>query len=72
MRTKFLITCGGFVAFDMPERFAAMGPKENKDLHAKTMKDLISVAACAVDNLLTDDLVRALRQHTTYISFGAD
>ncbi len=69
VRTRFLIACGGFVSFDMPSRFRGMGVK---DTESGLVDGVISEGERTVNSFLTPELVRKLKSHTDYVSFGVD
>jgi hypothetical protein len=70
VKTKFLITCGGFLTFNLPEKF--IGIKNNKEPEEEIVKEIIKEAEKVVDMFLSTELLEKLKVCTHYLTLGID
>jgi hypothetical protein len=69
-RTKFLITCGGFLTFDLPERYK--GIRDMKEPSEEMIIEIIGEAEKIVDTFLSSELLERLSRCTDYLTLGVD
>ena len=71
-KSKFLITCGGFVQFDWPRTISYKDIGDNRYPNKKVTDELVKRAREVLENVLTDDLINKLRKVSEYITIGID
>jgi len=69
-KVNFLITCGGFIQFPLPEYISSKGDKLNPN--KESVETLVKIAEENVRKLLDDDLEKKLKEFTDYITLGVD
>jgi hypothetical protein len=72
IRTKFLITCGGFIQLDLPENIKRTDVPDATDPPEEIVKDLMNRADKFVRGFFDDNLQDSLRNVTDYITLGVD
>ena len=72
IRTKFLITCGGFLQFDWPEAITITEIGDNWHPKKLTLEKLIEAASNAIDSVLDHGLIAKLSNLTDYLTIGID
>jgi hypothetical protein len=71
-KTKFLITCGGFVQFDWPKSISRADVDDNKNPNEKVVNALVAEAEKCARHVLGGGLSDKLRQFTDYVTLGVD
>jgi len=71
-KTKFLITCGGFIQFDWPKSISRTDVGDNKNPNEKVVNALVAEAENCARLVLSGGLSDRLRQFTDYVTFGID
>jgi hypothetical protein len=70
IKTKFLMTCGGFLTFNLPEKFANI--RNNREPEEEVVKEIIKCAEKVVDTFLSPELMEKLKTYTHYLTLGID
>jgi hypothetical protein len=69
IKTKFLMTCGGFLTFKLPEKFTKIkGNPESEEI----IKEIIPYAQETANTFLSKELIEKLKMHTHYLTLGVD
>lgn len=71
-KTKFLVTCGGFIQFDWPESLKHNKIQELKKNKSENLKILVGEAKKCIDKVITDDLKIKFKELTDCITLGVD
>jgi len=71
-KVKFIITCGGFIQFPLPKSILSQNIKEIENNYTNLIKDIVSKAEKVVKIVLTEDLIKKLRDLADYITIGID
>lgn len=71
-KTKFLVTCGGFLQFKWPDSLSRTEIGDNKDPNENTIDTLLAEAADCAKRVLSGGLYNKLRHVTNYITLGID
>lgn len=70
VKTKFLMTCGGFLTFDLPEKFVEI--KNSKEPEKEIIEEIIKEAEKVIDIFLSVELLEKLKACTHYLTLGID
>lgn len=71
-KVRLLMTCGGFVQFNWPQRIPRGEIGDNRYPNSKVVKALVGEAERCATFILGEGLGRRLREFTDYITLGID
>lgn len=71
-KVKFLMTCGGFIQFNWPKSISLSDIGDNRNPRPHIVDVLIKEAEKCAKSVLSNDLVKKLRECTDYVTLGVD
>lgn len=71
-KVKFLITCGGFIQFDLPKDVTRKRINNPQNPDSEIVNILVKEAEKYVESVLTEDLRNKLKEVTDYVTLGVD